>query len=268
MIKDKNRDGTSRISGTLLLGIIGIVAVVVIAAGIFLAQPGAAPATPAPPEPKTLLANVIENLRLTKSFKLLIEQTGAPYNFMITLDEGASSVSAVMQRAEGQFVNPNILYADTRLKVSALPAMGVEIFARGEDQWFRLGGSAWINYPVAEGFDPGRLIEENSGFSQALTQLDRLEFITNTTLDDGTPVYHLRGIAKGQVINDLMFGLLQVWMDNITVDVYIDQATVLPALLVMTLPDTATEDVPENTQWTIEVYDVNAESQIVYPDEQ
>src|SRR5690606_29271409 len=140
-----------------------------------------------PPEPHALLADVIENLRQTDSFKLLIEQNGAPYVFTITLDEGASTVEAVIQRAEGQVINPKILYANARLKIGVLPPINVEIFARGVDQWFRLASSNWINYPVAEGFDPGRLIQENSGFSQALTQLDRLEFVAHTTLDDGTP---------------------------------------------------------------------------------
>ncbi|MCU0512308.1 MAG: LppX_LprAFG lipoprotein [Anaerolineae bacterium] len=228
---------------------------------------GTPAATPTPPaEPRALLAAVIDNLRGLNTFRLLIEQSGAPYVFGVTLDQGQTTVAATMQRAEGQYETPNVLYALTRLSIGGLPPINVEIFARGTDQWFKLVSTPWINFPIAEGFDPGRLIQQDSGFPRALQSLENLTYVAAETLDDGTAVEHVRGTAAGQVINDLMFGLLSLTQDSVQVDVYIDQAQQLPALLLVTLPGTATEAVPEDTVWRIEIYDINAEARIPYPD--
>lgn len=251
-----------------LLPAIIIVIIVAIAAVVFLMMNAnnsqdAAP----PPEPHALLEQVIFNLREVDTFRMLIDQTGAEYVFRVTLDQGQSEVVAVMRRAEAQYINPNVLFATTTLKLGGLPAIGIDIFAQGSDQWFKLAGSPWIQYPIAEGFDPGRLIQEDSGFPAALTALDSIEYIGAETLDTGVATQHIHGIAKGQVINDLMFGLLDVPAEEpVLVDVYVDIATTLPALLVVTLPNTATEQEPEDTQWRIEVYDINGAVTIAYPD--
>lgn len=269
MAEDKNGVVDKRQSGRSRKGLLLLAAgfIVVVAAGFLLLTRPAAEPVARLPEPKALLEQVIVNLRELKTFRLLIEQSGAPYIFGVTLDQGQTTVSAVMQRAEGQYENPNILYAVTRLSIGGLPPIQVEIFARGADQWFRLVSTPWINFPIAEGFDPGRLIQEDSGFPAALNGLEEITLVGAETLEDGTAVYHIRGTAAGQVVNDLMFGLLSLTQDNVKVDVYVDQAKALPALLVVTLPDTATADTPENTVWRIEVYDFNGAAQIVYPDE-
>jgi hypothetical protein len=213
--------------------------------------------TPTPLEPGSLLKTVIANLQQLKTFRMLIEQQGVPYTFRVTLDQGVSEVVAEMRRAEAQYENPNILYADTRLSLGGLPPIGVEIFARGADQWFKLLGTDWIKYPIAEGFDPGKLIQEDSGFPAALSKLQEMVFIGEETLDTGEVVFHVQGRAQGQVINDLMFGLLEVAQEVVNVDVYVEKATLLPALLIVTLPNTATADNPKDTAWRIEVYGIN-----------
>ena len=215
-------------------------------------------ATATPPVPQTLLSTVIGNLQQLKTFRMIIEQTGTPYLFSVTLDQGMTEVVAEMRSARAQYENPNVLYADTRLSLGGLPPIGVEIFARGADQWFKLIGSDWLKYTIAEGFDPGQLIQDDSGFPAALSKLKELAYVGEETLDTGEVVFHVRGLAEGQVINDLMFGLLQVSQDNIVVDVYVEKTALLPVLLLVTLPDTATEQTPQDTQWRIEVFDVNA----------
>jgi hypothetical protein len=219
--------------------------------------PPAAP-TATPLVPQTLLGTVIENLQQLKTFRMIIEQSGTPYLFRVTLDQGNTETVAQMRSARAQYQNPNVLYADTRLSLGGLPPIGVEIFARGSDQWFKLIGSDWLKYTIAEGFDPGQLIQDDSGFPAALSKLKDLTYVGEETLDTGEVVIHVRGLAEGQVINDLMFGLLQVSQDNINVDVFVEKTALLPVLLLVTLPDTATEDTPQDTQWRIEVYDVNA----------
>ena len=219
---------------------------------------GSTDPTATPPVPQALLTTVIQNLQQLKTFRMIIEQTGTPYLFSVTLDQGQTEVVAEMRSARAQYENPNVLYADTRLSIGGLPPLGVEIFARGSDQWFKLIGSDWLKYTIAEGFDPGQLIQDDSGFPAALSKLKDLTYVGDETLDTGESVFHVNGLAEGQVINDLMFGLLQVSQDNVKVDVYVEKTALLPVLLLVTLPDTATEDTPQDTQWRIEVFDINA----------
>lgn len=233
---------------------IGFLIICLIALGA--CQP-AAPATPEEtPEPQALLEDVIDNLREVDTFRLLIEQTGAPFPFLVSLDEGASTVAAVMPRGEAQFEAPNVMFANVRLRVGGLPPISVDLFARGLEQWFRLARTSWVHYPIAEGFDPGELMRENSGFSRALTQLRDIDYNGRGELVDGTPVHHIRGVADGDVVNELLFGLLEIYEENVLIDVFVTIDRALPALLRVTIPDTATEDESDSV-WSIEIYDYN-----------
>lgn len=248
----------SRRSLPLILGVIGIIAIVAVVVLLLIGTPPPIDEEPPAPEPVALLSEVIDNLQAVETFRLLIEQTGAVYPFFVSLDEGQSVVQASMRRGEAQFRQPNILYATVNLRVGMLPVIGVDLYAEGLNQWFRLAGS-WINFPIAEGFDPGELMSDDGGFSHALNQLNEVEYIGAETLIDGTRTWHVRGTASGQVVNELLFGLLEVPQEIVTVDVYIEQQTKLPAVLAVTIPDTATEEEPEDSVWRIEVYDVNGE---------
>ncbi|MCA9881918.1 MAG: LppX_LprAFG lipoprotein [Anaerolineae bacterium] len=259
MNTERNSGGQSPLRW--LLPLIVVIAVVAIAAVALLNTNTPGDDTP-PPEPTPLLAQVVENIRNVETFRLLIEQTGVAYPFGVSLDEGQSVVYATMRRGEGQYQAPNMMYASVNLKIGALPVLAVELFAEGLDQWFKLANQ-WINYPIAEGFDPGDLIAEDTGFSQAINQLREVAYIGTETLIDGTQSWHISGVAEGQVINDLLFNLLSIEQE-VMVDVYIDQATTLPALLVVTLPDTAS-DSEDNTAWHIEIYDYNTELDFTPP---
>lgn len=224
---------------------------------------------PAPREvrldnPKETLVQAVKALRSVQSFRLLIEQLGTEYRFAVSLDEGASSLSAFMRRAEAQYLMPNQLSAKVTLRIDPLPAIGVEIFAQGVNQWFRLLSGNWINYPVAEGFNPEQLIREGSGFSIALEQLRDITFVGVETLIDGTETYHIRGFANGNVVNELMFNLVTVAQDNVIVDVFVNTQNGLPAKVNVKLPNTATEG-QGDTEWNIELYDYDAPFSLPYP---
>lgn len=219
-------------------------------------QPNAPEPTEAPPEPVALLSDVISNLRQVETFRLLIQQTGAAFYFLVSLDEGVTTVPTVMRRGEAQYKAPDTMFAKVNLRVSGLPPIAVDLYAEGLRQWFRLASSGWIYYPIAEGFDPGVLMEENSGFSRALTELREVEYMGQTTLIDGTDVHHVQGTADGEVVNELLFGLLEIYEDNVLIDVFVNPATRLPAMLNVTIPDTAT-DTEGDSVWSIEIYDYN-----------
>ncbi len=127
-------------------------------------------------------------------------------------------------------------------------------------------GRPWVHAPFAPGFNPTALIAKDSGFQRALSSLEKLEYIGSESLIDGTPVYHLRGEANGEVVTDLLVGLIET-DDDVIIDVYVHRESKLPSLVVVTHPGTATEDQPEDSAWRVEVYDVNGETNIEYPEE-
>lgn len=219
------------------------------------APPPAETATTTPVNGRAVLDQTIANLRVVSTFKLLVEQFGADYFFYVSLDEGKSSLKSSMRRAEAQYISPDAMYANVTLRLDPLPPVGVEIFARGVAQWFRLANSFWVEYPVAEGFDPSYLIQEEGGFGEALNALRDVEYLGMTTLIDGMNVQHIRGHADGQVINELMFNLLNVTSNNVLVDVFVNPINALPAKLLVTILESATATEARDTQWSVEIYD-------------
>ena len=97
----------------------------------------------------------------------------------------------------------------------------------------------------------------DGGFAQALGQLRDVQYIGTETLIDGTITQHIRGFANGDTINDLMFNLLRLTQNNVQVDVFLNPETNLPARILITLPDTASES-EGDTQWNLEIYDLGA----------
>ena len=215
-------------------------------------------------EPLELLTEAAENIRAADTFRLYVEQTGASYFIPIYL--GADIVNVEFRFARAQYVAPDVISATARIVTIGL-ALDAEIFSRDDDQWYRIpaGAGPWINADFAPGFNPASLIAEDSGFQAALTALLELEYIGEETLEDGTPVYHLKGIANGPDVTALVVGLIDAQAD-VPVDVYINRENRYPVRLVLTQPETITADEPEPTTWTIDVFDVDAASEIEAPD--
>jgi hypothetical protein len=221
------------------------------------------------PEPLSLLTEAANNIRARNTFRLYVEQTGAKYEIPIIIALGQDPVNVEFRFARAQYVSPDMLQATARVVV---PLMGqslaqeFDIFSKGADQWYRAIGTAWIKGDFAPGFNPTTLIAEDSGFQAALTALTDLEYIGEETLEDGTPVYHLRGVASGPSVSALVVGLIQTESD-LPVDVYINRDTRLPARIILRQPETVSEEEPEPTTWTIDVYDVDEPSELTPPEE-
>lgn len=216
-----------------------------------------------PPEPVSLLTDAADNIRAADTFRLDVSQTGAPYQFAVILPgEGVSYVE--FRRARAQYVAPERLQASVRVIAAGLP-IDIDIFSAAERQWFKVFGLDWINEDFAPGFDPVTLIAEDSGFQAALAALTDLEYIGVESLEDGTGVYHLRGTARGPDVTNLLVGLIEA-EGLVPVDVYIDRNSIYPVRLIITQPETATEDEPEPTTWTIDVYDVDAAPDLTPPE--
>jgi hypothetical protein len=122
-----------------------------------------------------------------------------------------------------------------------------------------------VRFEFAPGFNASILMADGSGFDGALSELENLEYIGRVDRNR-IDSYHVRGEADGDVINDLLFGLLIINEDRAIVDVYIDTQTGYPIDIVLTLPDTANDEYPEDTFWDIEIFDINEDIEIDTPD--
>jgi len=222
---------------------------------------GAAPATEIPPDPVTLVAQAAANIRASDRFRMTVERTGAPYE----VDTGLGRVT--FRRASAQYVAPDTLQATVSLTAAGLTAE-VDIFARGENQWFRnviLTGGSWLNAPFAEGFNPQVLIAEETGFEAALAAVRELTYAGPAALEDGTPVHRISGVAEGHDISALLAGLIEA-SGPTQVEVYIHRETGLPARFVIVQPETASEQFPTPTTWTVDIYDYGAPARLDDPE--
>jgi hypothetical protein len=219
-----------------------------------------APAEEATPDPIELVTEAAENIRETDTFRMSVERRGASY--FVPTDLG----NVDFRRAVAQYVAPNILQATVRLIAAGLPA-DVDIFSRGDDQWYRhaiLTANVWFNAPFAVGFNPETLIAEDTGFQTALNSLIDLTYEGIKSLEDAAVVHHISGTARGEDISALMANLV-VATGEVTVDVFIDQRLMIPVRFVIVQPNTVTEDEPEPTTWIVDVYDINSEPELDEP---
>lgn len=214
-----------------------------------------APEPTAPPDPTALVTEAAINIRGSETFRMQVERTGAPY--FVQTDLG----NVAFRRAVAQYIAPAIMQASVRLVAAGLTA-DVDIFSRGDDQWYRhtlLTGNRWFNAPFAEGFNPQTLISEDAGFQAALGSLIDLRYIGAESLEDGTPVHHLAGEADGADVSALMVGMIEARGD-VTVQVFIDRERLIPVRFIIVQPETISPDEPVPTTWTVDIFDVNAEA--------
>lgn len=218
--------------------------------------------TPSPTDPLELVTESARLIRETSSFQMIVEQTGAPYYILTDLGE------LVFRRANAQYVAPDIMQAEVRLlAIGGIPAE-VDVFSKGDQQFYRnqiLTANQWIHAEFAPGFNPQRLIAEETGFQTALTALIDLEFVETTTLESGVEAHHLQATARGEDVGALLAGLVYDLGEIVNVDVYVDKATGYPVRFIIVQPDTETEAEPQPTTWTVDVFDFDGSPEIDPP---
>ncbi|MBZ0293216.1 MAG: LppX_LprAFG lipoprotein [Anaerolineae bacterium] len=210
-----------------------------------------------PPDPLALVTEAGDHIRASETFRLEVLSSGAPYP--VQTDFGPD---VLFRQIKAQYVAPDTLQGSVRLVVAGIPA-DVDVYAAGTEQWFRnavLTGGQWANQAFAPGFNPQVLIADDTGFQSALKSLIELEYVGEESLEDGTAVYHLKGVARGEDIATLLASLVVIEGDP-HVDVYIDREQRLPVRFVITLPNDETDP----TVWTLDVYDVNADPELNPP---
>ncbi len=218
---------------------------------------GTAATNEPPPDPAQLLSRATENILAVNTLKIIVDRTGADY--VLSTDIG----SAVFNRMEAQYVAPNLMQAKAKVTLHQLP-VEIEIYARDDDQWWRIVGTNWAKQTFLPGFNPRALLtEQDRGLRAAFASLENVKYVGDEQLDDGTPVYHLSATADGDKISWMMLYLVQI-SGATTIDVYIDKDKKLPQKLVVVQPDTATDKIKATT-WDMEFYDFNAAPRLSAP---
>jgi hypothetical protein len=228
---------------------------------LVLAACGGGQATEQPLDPTTLLAQAVTNMQPKNTFRLIVDRTGAIYIFQTDLGP------VTFERAEGQYVSPDTIGAKVKVQLGELP-IEADIYAVGERQWARgiWTNMEWTYSVVAAGFDPSKIISgDGGGLKTALDSLVDPKLVGEEALEDGTAVYHLSATANGEDVSALVVNLIQM-TGTVNVDVYIAKDTGLPLRFIVVQPDTVTEDSPDPTTWTIDLYDFDAPVELEVPD--
>lgn len=203
-------------------------------------------------DPQALVREAVENLQMTDAFGLLVEQVGIPFNFLFQLGPDQPEIVTTLSRIEGGFIAPDIVHGSARLSINGA-GVSIDIFAEETRQWLKALGSDWLNFSFASGFDPSTLLQDGRGFDAAVSRVENLELVGQEQLF-GQDTFHVRGEAAGEVVNDLLFGLIEITEEQVSIDLYINTETQLPTYLVVTIPDTAA-DGEGDTAWNIELFD-------------
>lgn len=206
-----------------------------------------------PPDIQAVLTKAADIVLNANTFQLEIVQTGTPYIFDINIGQG--EIDVFLRRVVGQFVAPDEVYATASLLAGSFP-IDLKLYSKADDQWFNPTESpmTWINAPFASGFDPRRVVGEDSGFRKALNSLTDLQYMGVEDLF-GVQVYHIRGVANAEDVSALLVGMI-TFTTPLPLDVYIRTDNGYPVRMIITQPDTATTETPD-TQWSIEVFDIN-----------
>lgn len=190
------------------------------------------------PDVPTLLRQAFGNVRAGATLTMEVQHSGEPW--LIATDFG----EVAFESAEVSFVAPDTLQVAARVRILGLPA-GVDVFARGERQWYRnplLTGGNWQGGVLLPNFNPRQLVAAGSGFDRAANALLALEWRGIVALEDGRRAHRLRGPARGEEVSALLVNLVQL-TGAVQTEVFIDPDTLLPLRFVLAQPEVATWDV-------------------------
>ncbi len=228
---------------------------------------GAAPATPPVAiDPLALLIDAGDKMRGAETFKITVDQTGPDYFF------STDYALVAYRRATGQYVAPGIMQASVRVLALGIP-LAIDVYANGADQWYRAlwTGNEWLNEAFQEGFNPSTLIAEETGVQAALAALNEVQYIGTTQLESGVSVKQFNATADGIDVAALLGGLI-VPVGQVEVEVYLADADNFPARFVVrefNSPNAATPApgaIVEPITWLMDIFDVNAPSEITPPE--
>lgn len=177
----------------------------------------------------------------TVAFDLQIE--GETY-----LDE---SETIELRSAEGQIKRPDQAIATANVSFGFVN-FEVSLVFIGEAAYMTdvLSGS-WGEAPGDFSYNPGVIMDDESGVTSVLTQLDNASLVGEEVVG-GKPVFHITGTVADSQINNMTSGGLKG--DEIDVDIWIDEGNFDVLKVVLTAPPSGDD---EATIWTLTLSDQN-----------
>jgi len=223
-------------------------------------------ATPTPlPDAQTLLNKAASEVQNAKTIKIKLQLTGAPSFVDPPATPGGLGNNISFISANGLYVAPDKFSATVSAALFGVPG-SVDVIAIADDQWMKnqiLTAGHWVARVFSPGFNAAKLISSSEGIQAALKAFKNIKMVGVENID-GQDMYHISGTADGAEIASLTVGLIRGTVVN--VDVYIRVDTGRADRVIMVQPDTVTSKEPKPTTWTLELFDYNADAQIIAPD--
>ena len=210
-----------------------------------------------------LVAAAVDHLRATESFKLSIEQTGAPYPLALSFD-GVNMLPATLTSAEAQVVSPNELYISVLLQFF-IP-LSLDIYALDDRQWLSFpSGAPWKLLPAFEDFDTNRLLAAGDGIEYVMDSLQDPQLVPSDASLDEDALWQVRGRAAGEGVSSLLFGFIEPQAD-VDISAFIWPEDGRFAALEITMLETLGASETEPSVWHIRFHDYDAPADFDAPE--
>lgn len=197
----------------------------------------------------------VDHLQAANSFKLLIEQTGAPYPLALSFD-GVNMLPATLTSAEAQYVSPNALHISALLQFF-IP-LALDIYSQDDRQWLSFpSGAPWVLLPAFEDFDTNRLLAADDGIEYVMEHLQDPQLVEGDAPLDGDALWQVQGRAAGEGVSGLLFGFIEPQAD-VAISAFIRPEDGRFASLEITMLESLGDPQTEASVWNIRFYDYDA----------
>ena len=204
---------------------------------------------------QALVDAAVDQLQAADSFKLSIEQTGAPYPLALSFD-GVNMLPATLTSAEAQYLSPNALHISALLQFF-IP-LALDIYSRDDRQWLSFpSGAPWILLPAFEDFDTNRLLAAGDGIEYVMENLQDPRLVEGDGPPEEDALWQVQGRAAGAGVSGLLFGFIEP-QDDVAISAFISPEDGRFASLEITMLETAGDPDMAPSVWHIRFYDYDA----------
>ena len=204
---------------------------------------------------REMVEAAVDQLQAVQSFKLSIEQSGAPYPLALSFD-GVNMLPATLTSAEAQYVSPNELHISARLQFF-IP-LALDIYSVDDRQWLSFpSGAPWILLPAFEDFDTNRLLAAGDGIEYVMDNLQEARLVEAEAAPDSPGPWQVQGRAAGDGVSGLLFGFIEP-QDDVAISAFITPENGRFAALEITMLETLGDPETEASVWHIRFSDYDA----------
>ncbi len=219
-----------------------------------MSSPSSAQAEPSM-SAQDLVDAAVDQLQSADSFKLSIEQTGAPYPLALSFD-GVNMLPATLTSAEAQYLSPNALHIHALLQFF-IP-LALDIYSLDDRQWLSFpSGAPWILLPAFEDFDTNRLLATGDGIEYVMENLQDPQLVESDAATETNGLWQVQGRAAGAGVSGLLFGFIEP-QDDVEISALITPENGRFAALEITMLETTGDPEAAPSVWHIRFHDYDA----------